>query len=86
MEFATNGGQASWWLNAMAERAHRERDSKPCERPSDHREAGRVAILTWFDAPHPEIIRQNIGLAEPSAGAALVCTLTDREAERGGCG
>ena len=44
VEFTTEGGQASLWLNAMAERTHRERDSRHCERQSDHREAEGVAV------------------------------------------
>ena len=37
MKFTDDTYQVYWWLNAMAERAHQERDSRPCERPSNSR-------------------------------------------------
>ena len=67
----------------MAERTHRERNSRPREVLSDHQEARGVVILTLFNVSHPEIDEEDPGLAEPFTGALPVCTITDREKERG---
>ena len=55
-EGVTDGDtQAFEWLNAMAERAHQNGDSRPCEGPSDRGEGGGMAVLTLLYAPHPKI-------------------------------
>ena len=66
----------------MAERAHRERDIRPCERPNDGQEAARLAVWTLFSAIYAEIDGEDIVLAKPSAMASPVYILADWDVER----